>query len=233
LIGPQHILLGLLREKECEAAQMLSAHGVTLDGMWTAVAAFPVDQEAEAKIQKEEQARVPRGDNPSAGELERWIAPPITVEQETTGLPFLPLVEQPADPVQEVEAQVRRTQLVLGTVLGFTFGFWLAGWMLGSILALAGFGVATFRSSWLGIFVGVTCGLLIVPLFQSETSPALPLLFGVLGGFLGSFLGDGWRFGRILIHQPSPVQQDPDKEASHAVEDGKPKGSQEIKQSRK
>ncbi len=225
LIGPQHILLGLLRERDCEAAQMLSAHGVTLDGIWSAVAAFPLDQEQEAKFQQEEQSRVPVGDNPNAGELERWIAPPITVEQETS--PFVPLIPQPADPLQEVEAQVRRTQLVLGTVLGFTFGFWLAGWMLGSILALAGFGVATFRSSWLGIFVGVTCGLLILPLFQNElTSPALPLLFGVLGGFLGSFLGDGWRFGRILTIQQPPSVQAPDKEAVHAVQDRQRKGSQ-------
>jgi hypothetical protein len=205
LIGPPHILLGLLRESECEAAQLLAAHSVKLDGMRAAIAALPPDEAQEAKFQSEDRSRVPAGDNPSADELERWVAPPITHEQEYDPVQIHPSPLPQENPLQEVEAQVRRTQLVLGAVLGFAFGYWLAGWMLGSTLALAGFGVATFRSSWLGIAVGVTCGLLIVPLFQTDlSSPAYPILFGALGGFLGSFLGDGWRFSHA-----GPVKQPP------------------------
>jgi hypothetical protein len=208
MIGPEHLLLGLLRERDCEAAQILAAHGATFGAARDAVAQIAPDTYLEAQIQSTEGTRLVLTDNPSADELERWIAPPITHEQEFEPVVQTPFADQPADPLKEVEAQVRRTQLVLGTVLGFTFGYWLAGWMLGSVLGLVGFGVATFRNSWLGIFVGAVCGLLIVPLMQSEvTSPLYPVMFGALGAFLGSFLGDGWRFSHA-----GPVQQPPPRD---------------------
>jgi hypothetical protein len=223
-IGPEHLLLGLLRENDCEAAQILSAHGVAWDATRRAVGRLAPDACQEAQFQGSESPRVLTGDNPSAEELERWIAPVMTHEDvsldEQTGL-LVPvgLREDPPSPWEELEAQLRRTQILLGVVLGFAVGFWLGGWMMGSILALAGLGVASFRNSWVGIFIGVACGLFIVPLFRTELStPVYPILLGLLGGFLGSFLGDAWRFGKILPIQ-RPLPQDSAKDEPKPIHD--------------
>jgi len=213
MIGPEHLLLGLLRESDCEAAQILSAHGVAGNAARNAVAAIAPDTYREAQIQANESSRVILGENPSADELEGWIAPLTTHEEltldESTGMlaPIgLPKSAQP--PGQELEAQLRRTQLLLGIVLGFALGFWLSGWIMGSVMAMAGLGIASFHNSRVGMLAGGACGLVIIPLFRTELStPLYPILACILGGFLGSFLGDAWRFDRIL-----PVQQPPPRD---------------------
>ncbi len=53
MIAPEHLLLGLLRESECEAAQILAAHGVALGAMRGAVARIPPDTYHEAQIRTE------------------------------------------------------------------------------------------------------------------------------------------------------------------------------------
>jgi hypothetical protein len=153
------------------------------------------------------------GENPSANELEGWIAPLTTHEElaldESTGmLAPIGLAESASPRGQELEAQLRRTQLLLGIVIGFALGYWLSGWMMGSVMAMAGLGIASFHNSLVGMLAGAACGLVIIPLFHTELStPLYPILAGILGGFLGSFLGDAWRFDRIL-----PVQQPPPRD---------------------
>lgn len=225
MIGPEHLLLGLLRESDCEAAQILCAHGVAWNAMRNAVANIPPDTYREAQIQAHEGPRGILGDNPRADELEGSIAPLTTHEELTldksTGMLAPVGVPEPTPPLgQELETQLRRTQTLLGIVLGFALGFWLGGWMMGSVVAFAGLGIASFRSSWIGTFAGVACGLFIVPLFHTEWStPVYPLLMGILGGFLGSFLGDAWRFDRILPVQQPPPQVSAKQEPTHdAVE---------------
>jgi hypothetical protein len=225
MIGPEHLLLALLRESDCEAAQILSAHGVFGNAVRNAVATIAPDTYREAQIQANEGSRVILGENPSADELEGWIAPLTTHEEltldESTGMlaPIgLPENTQPSG--KDVEAQLRRTQTILGIVLGFALGFWLDGWMMASVMAMAGLGIASFRSSWVGIFAGVACGLFIVPLFHTELStPLYPVLMGILGGFLGSFLGDAWRSEKILAVPQLPPQKSAKHEPTHdAVE---------------
>jgi Clp amino terminal domain, pathogenicity island component len=213
MIGPEHLLLGLLRESDCEAAQMLAAHGVNWEAARKAVAQIPADTYREAQIQANEVPRFALGDNPSADELERWVAPPITLDDETAQA-HAGLHQDIANPLHELEAQVRLTQLLLGCVMGYAFGHWLAGWMMGSVMAMAGIGVASFRNSWVGGFVGVACGLFITPLFYPDlTTPLRPVFMGLLGGFLGSFLGDAWRFSRAnAVRQPSPEPRDSEQE---------------------
>src|SRR5262249_58578650 len=123
-------------------------------------------------------------------------------------------------PGQELEAQLRRTQLLLGIVLGFALGFWLSGWIMGSVMAMAGLGIASFHNSRVGMLAGGACGLVIIPLFRTELStPLYPILACILGGFLGSFLGDAWRFDRILPVQLPPPRDFAKHEPNHdAVE---------------
>jgi len=124
MIGPEHLLLGLLRDRECEAAQVLAGHGVTLPAVREAVARIPPDTYHDAQIRTPEQARTVPGDNPSVDELEDWIAPPITIEQTTAeAQPSLPNTTAPAPVLpRDVVAQLRRTQLFLGAFGGYIVG---------------------------------------------------------------------------------------------------------------
>jgi hypothetical protein len=216
LIGSEHLLLGLLREHDAEAAQVLAAHGLTLAAVWAAVAELAPDRFHEAQIQSNDQRAAP-GDNPSADELERWIAPAITVETETADLNVVGRPHAEPSLLQQVESQLRVTQIVLGGFVGYAFGHWLAGWMMGSVMALAGIGIASFRSSWVGLLFGAACGLFITPIFHTEMagSPA-PVLHGLVGAFLGSFLGDGWRFTRATPAEPPA----PEASSSEAPDSG-------------
>ncbi len=216
MIGPEHLLLGLLRESECEAAQILANNGIAWSPTRNAIAMISPDAYAEAQILTPEQVRFTPGDNPSADELERWMAPPITYEDATlASSPVTPPgwapLEHPAAP-PEIEAQLRRTQLVLGLVMGFAFGYWLAGWIMGLVLAGLGVGLASYRSSWLGIAVGACCGLFLAPVYHADDiGPLGPIALGMLGGLLGSFLSDGWLFSTST---PMPSSPDLDPPAS-------------------
>ncbi|MBI3823040.1 MAG: ATP-dependent Clp protease ATP-binding subunit [Planctomycetes bacterium] len=194
MIGPEHLLLGLLRERDCEAAQILATHGIAFSAVREAIAQLPPDLYREAQIQADEAPRTAPGDNPSANELERRVAPPPKVEDvaQSPLLSGLPWAAGPAPtPLQELSTRLWRTQLVFGGLLGYTFGHWLSDWKLGLLSALIGVGVAFSRHSWVGLLVGTSCGLLITPLFRPDVGPWGPIVIGLLGAFLGSFLGDG------------------------------------------
>ena len=88
------------------------------------------------------------------------------------------------------------------------------GGQIGAIMACAGVGVASFRSSWVGIFLGASCGLFITPIFHADLGPLGPVVFGLLGGFLGSFLGDGWRFARPAPEEHPPANDETPEETA-------------------
>jgi hypothetical protein len=216
MIGPEHLLLGLLRERDCEAAQILSANGIAWDAVRNAVAQLPPDAYREAQILAAEQSPVPLGDNPSAADLERWIAPMVRYADEPVEQTVLP-AHEPLPPVRDVEAQVRRTQFVLAAVLGYAFGHWLSDWALGLFLAGVGVVIVAFGNSWAGIIVGACCGLFLTPIYHDEMrTPLYPVLIGMLGALLGSFLGDGWRFTIPMlppeVKKEEPASPDDDKD---------------------
>lgn len=190
VIGPEHLLLALLRETDCEAAQLLAGSGVAWNDVRDAIARLPVDAYGEGNVHADDARRMPIGDNPSADELERWVAP-LTKHAEVT---HDQLASMGIVPLHiGLEIQIRLTQFVLGGLLGYTYGHWLQGWMLGLILATLGIGLAGWHNSWVSITVGAALGLFLPPLFLDDvTVPAGPLLFCVIGAFLGSFLGDAW-----------------------------------------
>ena len=194
MIGPEHLLLGVLRESDCEAALILSNAGVTFAAVREAAARIAPDADAEAQIQA---SALRLGDNPSVDELEAWIAPKITVERPTDASLTLPGAAASPDSAaaSDIERQLRRTQLVLGAVLGFGFAYWLTGWNLAIIGGLVGATVARVQSSLIGAVAGACCGLFLAPYHRdAELGPLGPVLLAMLGALLGSFLGDGWRF---------------------------------------
>lgn len=209
MIGPEHLLLGLLRERDCEAAQLLFAHGIGLASVRDAIARLPTDAFREVQVQAAEAPRFVPGDNPSADELERWIAPTLhaTEIMADPQRPILNPFAAPTTPLEAARARLYRTQLVYAALLGYAFGHWMAGWMLASVLALLGVAVAFTRSSWAGIIAGAGCGLLITPLFHRPPDALTPLMLGMLGAFLGSFIGDGWGFA---TQDPTPQNEPAD-----------------------
>jgi hypothetical protein len=216
MIGPEHLLLGLLREEECVAAQILMENGVAWIAAHDAVAHLSPHLDAEAQIHASEPTRFLLKENPSVDELERWVAPAVT-HDDPANLVTLLISEQNAEAI-DIEAQLRRTQLMLGLVMGYSFGHWLWGWQMGLFMAAVGVGVALLRTTWIGIAVGIGCGLFVVPIYHAElVTPLGPVFLGMLGALLGSFLGDGWRFSsKLPIQQPASLHDaDHEPEPKH------------------
>lgn len=208
MIGPEHLLLGVLREHDCEAAQLLAGHGVTLAAVRDAVARIPPDAYHDAQIRAEEGNRSTLPPNPSADELEAWIAPGIYHESLQTGyhLPVLTRVEGPAG----FESQLRRTQLFLGAFGAYVLGHWTTGhWQVGVILAAAGAVVAYINRSWVSIPVCGFAALLAAEGhrrhggFPPPMNPVNYMIALPLGLLFGSFLCDFWRFMWTTTHPPT------------------------------
>jgi hypothetical protein len=209
MIGPEHLLLGLLRETDCEAAQILSAHGVGWTAARNAVAQIPPDAYREAQIQTHELPRLAPGDNPSADDLEHWIAPPITQEALTADLLNGAILPDPLITIQEMDAQLRRTHLLLGFLMGYTFGHCMFAWWGGLIVGLLGVLIAATHQSWVGVLFGMACGYLMGASGRPEVvGPLDPILLAGVGGFIGSFLGNAWRFSRTNAVQQPPRSED-------------------------
>ena len=81
------------------------AQGVSLAAVRAAVARMPPDAYQEAQISAREPSRAGLSENPSARELENWVAPDVTYEQEVAGTRLMPLgqtlvdVQLPPDPL--------------------------------------------------------------------------------------------------------------------------------------
>lgn len=192
MIGPEHLLLGVLRESDCEAAQLLTRHGVGLSAVRAAVARIPPDTYHEAQIRAEDRTRVTPSDNPSADELEEWIAPTLTLEQ-TMSEPAPDALVPAADDPAALLKQLRRTQLFLGTVMGYCYGHWLTGyWQAGIVLSLLGWSLAFYNKTWVSVLV---CGLAGLVIAEGARRPVY-LIALPLGMLFGTFLSDFWRFTR-------------------------------------
>lgn len=202
MIGPEHLLLGLLRESECEAAQILSAHHVAFNTVRSAVARLTQDADRDAQIQTGTQPPFAQADNPSAQELEDWIAPRLTADALTSSSPVF-------HDAQSIEIQLRRTQLVLGTLMGYVVGHWIVGWEAGVLVALLGFLLAFVNNTGVSVAVCtvVPIGLIVLKLNLNGDLRSLNyLLVAPLGALFGSFLGDLWRQGSQTYEIPTRAE---------------------------
>jgi hypothetical protein len=200
MIGPEHLLLGLLRDRECEAAQVLDGHGIKLMALREAVARIPPDAYHDAQVRTAEQALHVLSDNPTVDELEQWIAPPITIEHTTSELAAASPITNLATPVlpRDVVAQLRRTQFFLGAFGGYVVGHWLMGyWYLGLVYALLGVVIAFANRAFVSMPACIMLALIAVSTQRRWGDQFHPYSFAMaflLGALFGTFLCEFWKF---------------------------------------
>jgi len=210
LTGPEHLLLGLLREPMCEAAQVLAEFDVDAAAVRRLAAQLPPAEALDHLVREEARLAFPPASAEPTPEALQALAAVAAVQVEETPAPAnlakpSPLALSEGHPrssnpdliqhAAELEGQLRATQLLLGGVLGFYLGHLLGGWEFGVLLGLGGLAVAALRSSALGAWMGFIGGVM-VPMFApdfDDTWNGARLLVGCAGALLGSFLGDFWR----------------------------------------
>jgi ATP-dependent Clp protease ATP-binding subunit ClpC len=228
LIGPEHLLLGLLREDGSQAAQVLADCNVTLTAIRPYLAQLsPAEQPDHLLLPgTRTHALQPAEADPTAESLQALVATmvPAQATESEGGGDVLVVGGTPRQPrelvryVAAVESQLRMTQLVFGGMLGFALGYAMSGLECGALLGLGGLAVAALRSSLMGTLVGLGCGLMLSPLAGHEFDDrwhGSRLLLGLIGALLGSFLGDFWRRPVARLTEESPPGDDP--------EDGNPR----------
>jgi hypothetical protein len=223
VVGPEHLLLGLLRETDTQAALVLAPYGVGAEEVRRILRERPASDKPEFLLQNGARPR-PGGSEPSPLELRAMIAPIVPdaheSEDEPAGTPDDGALETPniaapvlADSLRHgaaVEKQLRRTQLALGAFLGFYFGQTIGGWQLGLLAALGGICLALLHSSFAGAWMGFMAGFIFLPGFLQDGEDRINLkvrfLLGAVGALLGSFLGDVWRRPRTSAPDRSPTR---------------------------
>jgi len=186
--GLEHLLLGILREEECQAAVLLDHHGVTMEQCRAEIARTVLEPNRDHLIQTSLPAIPGVGRDPTALELEERISREVLPREWRPDSSHLPS----AALVRSLEAQVRGTQLVLGAFLGGFAMVEMYGWsaMFGG--ALIGLLLAGFQSSILGALFGGICGFFVG--FQYGSLGAWVVVCAtILGFFIGSWLGNVWR----------------------------------------
>lgn len=198
LIAPEHLLLGLLREPDGQAAALLSECGVRLEEVRRALAQQPLAERPEHQVQVEARALAAALVEPTAEELRALVATGLrtaTDEHVTAAVPAAVPDVALAMPLTEplIERQLRLTQLVLGAVLGYGFGQTTGGWPIGFVAATAGVLAALLRSSGAGMLIGFMAGFNLMAGADEPPGEGWRLLLGLAGALMGSFLGDFWR----------------------------------------
>jgi ATP-dependent Clp protease ATP-binding subunit ClpC len=218
LVGPEHLLLGLLHEAGSEAAVILGGCGITLALARQKLLEISPAEKHDHLLQPEAAALAiqPAESDPSATALETYVAPSVVVERskqtaDANGLAVDDAAPPPAGLPQQLraaESQLRMTQLALGTLLGFCLGIAIDDLKHALLYAMGGFAVAVFRSSFVGACAGAIGGLWLPSItgrdFGDERTHAGRIILAVLGALLGSLLGDFWRLPLARLISPPP-----------------------------
>jgi hypothetical protein len=204
LVGPYHLLLGLLHGADSEAAQLLFEIGVHRALVRAALAHLPPDQQPEYQVQAAGRPAVASSKDVSADELDSWLRPGIKLPADRHELPF-----RQSD-MQILESQLRLVQFALAAVVGFTSGYWAAGWEIGVALGTLAAIISLFRSSVLGSLFGALVGLMIVLMSRLQTRDTYWMVVPPLAGLLlGTLLGDFWRFDHKEQEASDPPTPEP------------------------
>ncbi len=186
LVGPYHLLLGLLHIADGEAAQLLVANGIHRDFVRAALAQLPPDQQPEYQVQASGRPSVASSKDTNADELDAWLLPAHPSYTQATPAPSADFAA--------IEGQLRRVQFVLAMVASYTAGHWAGGVQVGASLAVMGALVSLLHSSAAGALYGGIVGLMILPMSQQHLIDGKwSFVLPVVGLVLGSFLGDVWR----------------------------------------
>lgn len=207
LVGPYHLLLGLLHRADGEAAQLLVANGIHRDYVRAALAQLPPDQQGDYQVQASGRPALTSNKNATADELDAWLMP-------VTAYPtYEPPAPAASDDQRAIEAQLRRVQMALAVVAGFAAGHWAGGVQIGALVAIVGAFVSLLHSSAAGAIFGLLTGLLMIPI-RHPLAPdsAATFLAPFVGAILGTFLGDAWRPGRRDANADNSSAADRDEE---------------------
>jgi hypothetical protein len=200
-VGPEHLLLGVLREPEGSAAQLAQPLGITLQVLRPGLVSLPAPENRDWMLQPPAAPGVPLLAGPSVRDLEAVVtaqvlpAERVPTERERTAREPAPRPRVRPDQAQLdlpiVEWQLRAMQYAVAGVAGAFVGITTQG-LAGAVIGyLVGCALAAVRSSVLGAVTGLLAGGIWGALTQPDTPPGV--IFGAAaGGFLGAFLGD-WR----------------------------------------
>jgi hypothetical protein len=205
LISPEHLLLGLMAESECTAAQILADQGMTLNELRVAVAQLPMEAIPESQVLAgaAKPGNVPN--SLSAADLEDQVMPIKTVDYTPSGSTLFATQG-------EMYAHLRRTQYALGCSMGFVLGCWSHNWQIGAGIALFAAVLVYFNRFWFNIAI---CAIApAAAAFSSPTWPAHNYIFVLpmvlLGTYIGSLIGMIWASDRSQPQSPFAEPQEED-----------------------
>lgn len=193
-VGPGHLLLGLLHEREGEGAQALLGLDLDLDTLRARVLEQPPDDNRDQMVQPERRpgSSASALSDPSPADLEAlFSAEPVAWSRTEPASLRRRISDVPlhVDRGAEVARQLRLTQLALGTLAGAVAGA-MAGGRNGVMLGLlAGLAVAAVRIRALSAVAGATAGIFAgAQHFPGRVWPSL--LGAVIGALIGACLGE-------------------------------------------
>lgn len=192
-VGQDHLLLGLLREEESEAAQLLEVHGMTLNRCRAEIQRHAQEENRDRLVLTTLPTIPGATRDPSSEELEERLSAQVLPRE------WHPQMHSGSvGTVAALEMQLRGTQLVLAGVLGGFILVELYGWR--GLLSGVFIGVllGSFQSSLLSSMAGALGGFFIG--FQYINLGAwIVIITTLVGFFLGSWVGNVWR-----PQQPKP-----------------------------
>jgi hypothetical protein len=228
-IGPEDMLLGLLRDPEGSAAQALLALGLSADALRAQAAKLPASENRDWLLRPEPTPGGPARGDPSADELaarvSQEVLPPVRAGQPGRAIRLPPgrlrrqsvrteaLLTDASLDLPVVEKQLRALQLLLATVAGAAVGARLLGLPGCVVGAVVGLGVAATRYNLACALAGMSAGA-VYGLHPYPGDLLLGFLWAFAGLALGACLGD-WR--RLPAPpgsgQGPPTDDDPEKDA--------------------
>jgi hypothetical protein len=204
-IGPEDLLLGLLRDPDGSAAQALLALGLTAEGLRANAAKLPAPENRDWMLRPEPTPGAAVRGDPSADDLAGQVSEEVLPPQRASEDVQHPspgrrprksersdaLLTDAALDLPVVANQLRLLQFLVACVVGAVAGavtlgaLWaMLGWVLGC-------GVAATRSGIVGGIAGAAAGA-VIGWTLSYADPVCYLSGGLAGAALGVLLGD-WR----------------------------------------
>jgi hypothetical protein len=222
LIGPEHLLLGLLSEQSSEAAIVLGGFGISAASARRQLTQMSPAEKVDHLVQPNGKSAAmtanPLLPEPDAAALATLVAAQVVVDRMGSGGGEVatdvaaPTRGELSRQMRVIETQLRITQLALGSVLGFCVGCLMEDARHALLFAMAGFVLAALRSSWLGAMVGLIAGLMLSTLAPDfdDRFEGTRMLFALCGALAGSLLGNFWRRPLSRLgSDPAPSDESP------------------------
>jgi hypothetical protein len=202
-IGPEDLLLGLLRDADGSAAQALLALGLSADGLRAEAAKLPASENRDWLLRPEPTPGGPLRGDPSAADLAARVShevlpPPASTLDRDRGILLAPDEARARRPpvgdavldLPVVERQLRCLQHVVAIMGGGVVGAQVAGALGAVVGCMVGWGLAFNRNSVANAVLGMVAGAHYG--WHSGESPLWWALWVLFGLVIGACLGD-WR----------------------------------------